>query len=113
MPYSFELLGISPVLHFFNQQQKLKAENNLNVEYLGNRKCSLDVFLKSVETVSAHRSWRADKVVETVINFWMNNADSVQYWNSRLKDAGEDNLLVARVGDIKSLRQSFELLLNN
>ena len=43
----------------------------------------------------------------------MNNPDSVQYWNSRLKDAGKDNLLVARVGDIKSLRKSFELLLNN
>ena len=113
MGYTFELLGISPVLHFFNQQQKLQVENNLNVEYLGNRKCSLDVFLKSVETVSAHRSWRVDKVVETVINFWMNNADSIQYWNCRLKDAGEGNLLVARVGDIKSLRQSFESLLNN
>ncbi|MGD1808184.1 hypothetical protein ACP6PL_22495 [Dapis sp. BLCC M126] len=113
MGYSFELLGISPVLHFFNQQQKLQVENNLNVEYLGHHKCSLDVFLKSVETISAYRSWRVDKVVETVINFWMNNADSVQYWNSRLKDAGENNLLVARVGDIKSLRQSFESLLNN
>ncbi len=113
MRYTFELLGISPVLHFFNQQQKLQAENNLNVEYLGNPKCSLDVFLKSVETVSAHRSWRVDKVVETVIYFWMNNADNIQYWNSRLKDAGKDHLLVARVGDIKSLRQSFESLLNN
>ncbi|MCL2929391.1 MAG: hypothetical protein O4861_23790 [Trichodesmium sp. St16_bin4-tuft] len=113
MQYTFELLGISPVLHFFNQQQKLQGEDNLNVEYLGNRKCSLDLFLKSVETISSQRSWRPDKVVETVINFWMNNPDSVQYWNSRLKDAGEDNLLVARVGDIKSLRKSFELLLNN
>ena len=113
MRYTFELLGISPVLHFFNQQQKLQGENSLNVEYLGNRKCSLDVFLKSVETVSAHRSWRVDKVVETVINFWMNNADSIQYWSSRLEDAGEDSLLVARVGDISSLRQSFELLLDN
>ena len=48
-----------------------------------------------------------------MINFWMNNADSIQYWSSRLEDAGEDSLLVARVGDIRSLRQSFELLLDN
>ncbi|NEQ74000.1 MAG: hypothetical protein F6K23_13685 [Okeania sp. SIO2C9] len=113
MQYTFELLGISPILHFFNHQQKLQVEKNLTVEYLGNHECSLDVFIKSVENVSTNRGWRVDKVVETVINFWMNNADSIQYWNSRLKDAGEENLLVARVGDIKSLRQSFELLLNN
>ena len=71
------------------------------------------MFIKSVENVSINRGWRVGKVVETVINFWMNNADSIQYWNSRLKDAGEENLLVARVGDIKSLRQSFEFLLNH
>lgn len=112
MHYTFELLGISPVLYFFNQQQKLEAEKNSSVEYLGNRKCSLDVFVESVENVATNRGWRIDKVVDTVIYFWMNNADSVQYWNSRLKDAGEENLLVARVGDFDSLRSSFESLLN-
>ena len=112
MKYTFELLGISPVLSFFNQQQKIQEQPNTTVEYLGNHKCTLDIFVESVESVSTYRGWKVDKVVETVINFWMNNADSIQYWNSRLQDAGEKNLLVARVGDINSLRNSFELLLN-
>ena len=112
MQYTFEILGVSPILHFFNQQQKLQAEQDLSVEYLGNRKCTLDVFVESVENVSVNRGWKVDKVVETVINFWMKNSESIQYWNYRLKDAGQENILVARVGDIKSLRQSFELLLN-
>lgn len=112
MKYTFELLGISPVLSFFSQQQKLQEQQNTTVEYLGNRKCSLDVFVASVENISAYRGWKVDKVVETVINFWLKNADSIQYWNSQLKNTGEENLLVARVGDINSLRNSFELLMN-
>lgn len=112
MQYTFELLGISPVLSFFNQQQKIQEQQNASVEYLGNHKCSLDVFVESVETISTYRDWKVDKVVETVINFWMNNADSIQYWSSRLKDAGEQNLLVARVGDMNSLRKTFESLLH-
>ncbi|MDJ0557455.1 MAG: hypothetical protein QNJ68_24005 [Microcoleaceae cyanobacterium MO_207.B10] len=113
MKYSFELLGISPILSFFNQQQKLQEQQNTTVEYLGNRKCTLDVFVDSVENVSAYRGWNVDKVVETVINFWMKNSDSIQYWNSRLKNTGEEYLLIARVGDINSLRNYFELLLKN
>jgi hypothetical protein len=64
-----------------------------------------------VETVSGDRGWDVDRVVDTVISFWMNNSDSILYWKHRLQDAGSENLLVARVGDIKSLQAAFESLL--
>ena len=111
MPYTFDLVGVSPILAFFYQQQELTEQPAPGVEYLGNRKCTLDTFIESVQTVSPQRGWNVDQVVDTVINFWMNNAESIQYWKTRLEDAGQENLLVARVADLKFLRNTFESLL--
>jgi hypothetical protein len=53
MNYTFEILGVSPTLTFFNQQQELlQQQQPSGVEYLANRKCTLDAFVASVETVS-------------------------------------------------------------
>ncbi|MEB3279349.1 MAG: hypothetical protein VKK42_10570 [Lyngbya sp.] len=112
MKYAFDFVGISTVLSFFYQQQELKEKSLNDVEYLGHHQCKLDTFLSSVETVSQQKNWNIDEVVDSVIGFWVNNSDSIQYWKSRLEDAGRDSLLVARVGDIKSLRTTFESLLN-
>lgn len=113
MKYTFELLGLSPVLDFFNHQQTLVEKRpSGGVEYLGSYQCTLDAFLESVETVPPKLGWNMDEVVDTVIQFWMNHSDCVQYWKERLKDAGKENLLVARVADIQSLQAEFEFLLN-
>jgi hypothetical protein len=109
--YTFELLGISPTLSFFNQQQELLQQQPAGVEYLGNHKCTLDAFVESVETVSPNRGWEVDRAVDTVISFWMHNSESILYWKRRLQDAGSENLLIARMGDIKSLQAAFEALL--
>lgn len=112
MDYTFEILGISPVLYFFNQQQEIVTKTPpLGVEYLGTHKCTLDELLKSIETVPPKRGWDLEQLVDTVVDFWMNNADSIRYWKTRLNDAGSENLLVSRVADLKSLRAEFESLL--
>jgi plasmid maintenance system antidote protein VapI len=112
MKYSFELLGISPVFDFFNhQQQFLQKTSAAGIEYLGSYQCTLDAFLESIETVPPKRGWEMDRVVDTVIQFWMNHSDRIQYWKARLQDAGQQNLLVARVADLNSLQAEFESLL--
>ncbi|WP_413174122.1 hypothetical protein [Anabaena azotica] len=112
MKYAFDIVGVSPVLYFFNHQQQNWQKNQpQGVEYLGTPICTLDAFLESLESVSSSGSWNFDQVVDTVIQFWLNNAESVQYWKARLKDAGKDNVLVARVADIKALQAEFESLL--
>lgn len=112
MKYAFDLVGISTMLSFFYQQQELKEKSTHDVEYLGHHQCKLDTFISSVETISQQKNWNLDEAVDSVIGFWVNHSDSIEYWKSRLEDAGRDNLLVARVGDIKSLRTTFESLLN-
>lgn len=113
MKYTFELLGISPVLDFFNhQQQFLQKTPPLGIEYLGSHQCTLDAFLESVETVPPKRGWAMDEVVNTVIQFWVNNSEPIRYWKARLDDAGHDNVLVARVADLKSLKVELDSLLD-
>jgi hypothetical protein len=114
MNYTFELLGISPVLDFFNHQQKfIQKMSSTGIEYLGSHQCTLDAFLSSIATVPPKPDWEMDRVADTVIQFWLNNSEHIRYWNIRLQDAGNQNLLVARVADFKSLQVEFESLLGN
>lgn len=109
--YTFELLGVSPVLDFFNHQQKLQQNStSKGVEYLGSYDCRLDAFIESVETVLPKPGWNMDEVVDTVIQFWVNHSEPIRYWKARLDDAGRNTLLVARLADIGSLKAEFETL---
>lgn len=113
MKYTFDILGVSPVLYFFNQQQeKQEKKQPTGVAYIASYQCSLDALIQSVEIFPPQQDWDLEQVLKTVINFWINNAESIQYWKKRLNDAGNENLLVSRVADINSLRSEFELLLN-
>ncbi|MGC9524991.1 MAG: hypothetical protein ACP5D7_05565 [Limnospira sp.] len=111
MKYTFNLVGVSPILSFFYEQQQLQERQTPGIEYVGNRQCTLDTFIESVETAASHQGWNCDRAVDAVIHFWMNNSESIQYWKTRLEDAGQENLLVARVADWPSLRTTFESLL--
>ncbi len=112
MKYAFEILGISPVIDFFNHQQTfIHKKTSSGIEYLGTYRCTLDAFLESLEDVLPNQGWELDEVVETVIQFWMSHSEPIRYWKARLDDAGHENLLVSRVADIKSLQAEFESLL--
>ena len=112
MFYTFEILGVSPILSFFDyQQQVLPQKSPIGVEYIGSYKCTLDALLASVETVSPERGWDFDRVSEAVIQFWLDNTDSIMHWKHRLEDAGAENLLVSRLANIDSLKTEFEWLL--
>jgi hypothetical protein len=114
MKYTFDIVGVSPVLHFFNhQQQNQQKSKTLGLEYVGSYKCTLDAFIQSVESVPPKWDWKMDEVVGTVIEFWMTNSESINYWKLRLMDAGNDNLLVARVADINAMKDTFEALIVN
>lgn len=109
MKYSFEIVGVSSILSFFNHQQA--SQRQAGAEYLGAYQCTLDAFIESVESTPMRHNWNLDQVVDTVIKFWLNNAEQVYHWKHRLKDAGAQNLLVARVADLDALRAEFESLL--
>ncbi|MDJ0619027.1 MAG: hypothetical protein QNJ63_20170 [Calothrix sp. MO_192.B10] len=114
MKYTFNIVGVSPILHFLDHQQQINQKHqHRGIEYIASHNCTLDALIESVEAVPLKLDWKLDQVVDTVIQFWLNNSDSIAYWKSRLQDAGRDNLLVARLADVQSLRHEFESLLGD
>jgi plasmid maintenance system antidote protein VapI len=113
MAYTFEILGVSPILTFFNHQQKtLHYPAKTGVEYLACYRCSLDAVIESIEAVAPDRGWQLDTAVDAVMEFWLHNADRISYWKQRLSDAGRQNLLVSRLADFPSLQAEVESLLD-
>lgn len=114
--YTFSIVGVSPILYFFNQQQQILNQNlQTGVEYVPSYRCTLDALIQSVEEVSSKHDWNLDDVVDTVVNFWMNNSEAIRHWKNRLHDAqGEsiqgESILVSRVADIQALKNEFEFL---
>jgi hypothetical protein len=112
MAYNFSLLGVSPILEFFNHQQTHHDRSGPGgAAYLGTHHCTLDSFIQSVEEISPQRGWDLDGAVDAVIQYWMRNEIHVRHWQQRLEDAGRESLLVGRIGDIKAMRLEFEALL--
>ncbi|MBD1911038.1 MULTISPECIES: hypothetical protein [unclassified Leptolyngbya] len=112
MEYTFDFVGITPVLSFFNHQLNTSTpKKRQGAAYLASDRCTLDAFLESIETVPQERGWNLDRVVDSVIAFWLRNGEQVQHWKRRLEDAGSENLLVARVADFSALKAEFESLL--
>lgn len=113
MRYTFEFIGITPTLSFFKHQynERYHKPQTPGAAYLASDRCTLDAFLSSVEAVPTKRGWNLDSVVDSVITFWLNNAEQVRHWKTRLDDAGQQNLLVARIADVQALKAEFESLL--
>ncbi|QLE59081.1 hypothetical protein [Nostoc sp. TCL26-01] len=112
MKYTFDIVGVSPVWQFFSHlQDSQQKPQQQGIEYLGTQKCTLDSLIESVEPVPLKWGWNREQVLDTVVNFWLNNSESIRYWKTRLSDAGNDNILVARLADITALQAEFESLL--
>ncbi|HIK54721.1 MAG TPA: hypothetical protein IGS37_06130 [Synechococcales cyanobacterium M55_K2018_004] len=115
MEYSFELIGVSPILSFFNhqlyQQTDLQTDSDRGAEYLAAYRCTLDAFIDSMRTAVPRRGWNFDQAVDTVIDFWFRNEEQIRHWKRRLEDAGSENLLVGRLADVRALRIEFDALL--
>ena len=109
MDYTFELLGVSPILDFFNHQQTLTSQPHMQrASYLGVYQCSLDRILNELQTVPKDRGWDLDSVAQVVVDYWIGRAHTIRYWSARLDDAGTGCLLVARIADVPTLKHEFE-----
>lgn len=112
MNYSFNIIGVSPLISFFNHQIDAQQEQKYSgAEYIGAYRCTLDAFLESIDTVPRKRGWDLDQAVDTVIHFWLNHGSQVKRWQARLDDAGTESVVVGRLATMNSLRSEFESLL--
>lgn len=108
--YLFNIVGVASVLHFFNHEQAQKAQSQTSgVAYIASYSCSLDAVMQSVENTRFQPGWQQEDILQSVLDFWLANLDSVTHWQQRLQDAGSDTLLISRVADPTSLLKELEL----
>jgi hypothetical protein len=113
MSYIFNIVGVSPVLNFFDQSSVILQQPQFTgVEYIPNYHCTLDALVESAEAISLHNHWDSYEVIDTVVNYWMHNVDRVRYWKRQLYQAGPGYLLISRVAELDALRTELDFLLN-
>ncbi len=110
MGYTFEIVAVSPILNFFNQQQRVESTPHRSRAYVGSYHCTLDSFIAATEQIHERPDWDWDAVVQEMVDFWMNHGDRVSQWRQALAQAEETSLIVGRVANFSSLRGELEHL---
>ncbi|VEP16417.1 conserved hypothetical protein [Hyella patelloides LEGE 07179] len=108
MSYNFEIIGITPILTFFNYQQELEINPQRSKTYLGSYQCTLDSFIDSTQMIPKKPQWNWDEVVETMINFWLKHEDSIRHWKIELESSQENALVIGRIANLECLRAELE-----
>lgn len=111
MSYTFDILGVAPVLEFFYYQQKVEQNPNRSKAYLSSYECTLDSFIEAIEIIPKKPDWNWDDVVNSIIQFWLKHENKIQQWKLDLDNSTQDKLVVARVANINLLKNELENLL--
>ena len=111
MAYNFEIIGIMPILTFFNHQQATETNPKRSKAYLGSYHCTLDAFIESTQMIPQKPQWDWDKVIETTIDFWLKHEQTIKHWKLQLDNTNRENLIVARITNFDLLRDELENLL--
>ena len=108
MSYNFEIIGVTPILTFFNYQQELEIDPKRSKTYLGSYKCTLDSFIESTQIIPQKPEWNWDEVTKSIVNFWLKQENNIRHWQAELKQTNEQALVIGRVANLDSLRTEFE-----
>lgn len=111
MSYTFDIVGIAPILTAFEYQYKAADNPHRSKAYLNSPHCTLDSLIQSTELIPSKPDWNWDEVVARIVNFWLKHGDRVSYWQEKLAIAAQDTVIVARVANVETLRSEFETLL--
>ncbi len=111
MSYTFDIIDVTPILSFFDYQQQIEQDRDRSKAYLGSYQCTLDSFIQATATVSKKPDWDWDRAVESIVNFWLANENSVRYWKDKLSSANQESLIIGRVANFERLRNELEFLL--
>jgi hypothetical protein len=112
MSYTFDIVGVTPVLDFFYYQEKVEQNPKRSKAYLASYQCTLDGFIQSTEMIVQKPDWNWDEVLESMVKFWLHHADSIEKWKQELETFGDNNLIIARVANVNWLRYEFQYLLD-
>lgn len=110
MTYTFDILGVAPLLTVFEYQQQSAQSRDRSRAYLSSPQCTLDGLIQAADLLPTKPDWNWDEVVTHMINFWLKNEARVRYWQEQLTVVGQDKVIVVRVANVDVLRGEFERL---
>lgn len=110
MSYSFDIVGISPVIQFFKQQQRSETDPQRSTAYVSSYICTLDSFIEATEIVPQKPDWDWNQVVDAMVAFWLNQENKVHRWKSELESLEGEHLIIGRVANFESMRGELESL---
>lgn len=113
MNYSFDIIGVSPILSFFNYQQQVEQSPQRSRTYVGSYKCTLDGFIQSTETTLRKPDWDWDQVVESMVQFWLQHENDIQHWQETLESVHSESLVVGRIANFNAVRTELESLFDD
>jgi hypothetical protein len=108
MSYSFKIIGVSPLLAFFNYQQQMEQNPRRSKAHLGSYECTLDGFIQSTDLIPRKPDWDWDAVINAMVNFWLKQEDDINFWQQELQKSQKESIIVARVVNFEAMRQEFE-----
>lgn len=106
--YTFDIIGIAPLLTFFEHQQKVEQTPYRSRAYLGSFQCTLDGFVLAVDRIWQKPAWDWDGVLETMVAFWLSQGEAIAQWQAHLAQAEDQSLIVARVANVELMRRELE-----
>ena len=107
MTYLLQFCGvIEPLQLFYLEQRNLDARFSpvgavdpaVGPAFGGFRPFQLDDVMTWAQDIALGRKWDLEAIQRTVLDVWMERAEVIRQWQSRLRDEPADRLLVAAIG---------------
>lgn len=107
MTYLLQFCGvIEPLQLFYLEQRTLHAQVSpigaadpaVGPAFGGFRPFQLDDVLTWTQDIARGRKWDLEAIQRTVLDVWMERAEVIRQWQTRLREEPADRLLVAAIG---------------
>ena len=102
------------LLHFFglgNGLRRFELEQITGLNLMGFRPVTLDQLVMWSQEVAAQQRWDVERIHNDVVEVWMDQAEEINQWRHRLRQAPHDVQLLAGIGDLHSWQRHWEGML--
>lgn len=113
LSYLLQFCGVTDPIQLFYLEQRNLQPQRLGPAFGGFRPFQLDDLLGWALHIARGRHWDRDAIQRTVLDVWMERAEVICQWQSRLREEPAGRLLVAGIGTAEDWSVRCERLLRD